>query len=1104
MNINSDNRITYSIATINLCTIYSQQKKQMLKDFIFANNIDILLLQEVAINDFTFITGYKAIVNNNEDLRGTTILIRDVISYSDVRFMRSVRGISIKVGNLRIVNVYAPSGSQNQSSREVFFRDDISSLFNASENLLIGGDFNCIVNDFDSTNPNYSSKSAALKQLISAFNLKDVWLVRNQMSRCYTYFHANTATRLDRFYLSENCTNDLGSCTVHPTPFTDHRAVVMGYKVNMAQCKNFFRHRRPWKLNNSVLDDKETNELFEENWNSWLKAKSRYPNTMSWWCLYVKQKIQNFLKWRSGIVYRNRKSRLAFYMSCLNETMNTKNYDNEVYVNIKKFKALILNEQRVISEGVKYRAKNYDWIHNESVSLFHVMKERKAALSKNINKIVYNGVEYEGTDGVNNAFYSFLNDIYDDNGDTMTNRSRHASDTERRVTQDMNDDLREPYSGEEVENSLKALAKNKSPGPDGLSLEFFIHFWKIIKVEITQLINDANSGTAVPKDFKRGSIILIPKNNNPKTVNEYRPISLLNVDYKLFMKCLKVRLQKHIPEFISKQQTCLDKKNNIFCTLNKLREEVVNANTGRKNRLLLGVDFDHAFDRVDHRYLWEVMQDIGFDQSFIAVIKNMYTDVTSTLQVNNGSTREIKVKSGVRQGCPLSMLLFAITMEPLLTKLKDSGVVALAYADDLSLVIKNQSDIETVKKCIDSYCHCSGSQLNIEKCKAVELGPQTMHAVESRPSKWFTVSSQIKILGIYFSNNVNQMVKENWVKITNQIRVILMSNKGRQLSIYQRAAFLNIYALSKAWYIAQILPIPVMVSRRIASLCGWFLWARLPCRVARATVTLAKSRGGLGIFDIWHKSNALLIQGIRRAINENIIKDLNIEKISNPPYPYSYTYQSPHVRRFLIEAAYIPNQLIVDKSATSKALYASIVNSQSYRPHIVTKTISMNINWSATFNNINASILGHTQKSLLYSIVHDTYPFNRKLYTMNRVNTKNCNRCGIAEDNLIHRFECNDQARKISCYILRVLQRYTHKCNTLEKWLQFDFRLKDTNDVHLVMIFLCVSVEYILEMPAPVDPLDYRFQVLVQLKRLKDRFQMEPFLSFIKCLKCDI
>ncbi len=101
----------------------------------------------MAINDFDFVLGYNALINLGDQKRGTAILIRDNIQYDNPHFLADGRGISVQIENFKIVNLYAPSGSQRMAQRYKFFNEDNLILLNGSSiyNIILAVDFNCIL-----------------------------------------------------------------------------------------------------------------------------------------------------------------------------------------------------------------------------------------------------------------------------------------------------------------------------------------------------------------------------------------------------------------------------------------------------------------------------------------------------------------------------------------------------------------------------------------------------------------------------------------------------------------------------------------------------------------------------------------------------------------------------------------------------------------------------------------------------------------------------------------------------------------------------------------------------------------------------------------------
>lgn len=172
---------SYSIATINLNSINTTVNKGLLKDFVYNHDIDIIFLQEVSYEDFSFIFTHNALVNISLDRKGTAILIRKTFDYSDCIYDPSGRVISVIVNNVNFVNIYAHSGSNLKKERDNLFTEALTVHLNKpnSVSTLIGGDFNCILDAADTKGP-YKNFSCGLKSLIDLFAYKDIAKLRKE------------------------------------------------------------------------------------------------------------------------------------------------------------------------------------------------------------------------------------------------------------------------------------------------------------------------------------------------------------------------------------------------------------------------------------------------------------------------------------------------------------------------------------------------------------------------------------------------------------------------------------------------------------------------------------------------------------------------------------------------------------------------------------------------------------------------------------------------------------------------------------------------------------------------------------------------------------
>ena len=142
--------------------------------------------------------------------------------------------------------------------------------------------------------------------------------------------------------------------------------------------------------------------------------------------------------------------------------------------------------------------------------------------------------------------------------------------------------------------------------------------------------------------------------------------------------------------------------------------------------MLTAIDQEKAFDRVSHLYLFKLLERFGFSSDFVEIIKLFYTD-TSEVKVNMGLTNKFSVKSGVRQGCPLSMSLFILCMEPLIQMVNkcnqmrgcfltgDNPIKILCYADDTTFVMRDLKEYHLMLKLFDIFSAASNAKINNEK-----------------------------------------------------------------------------------------------------------------------------------------------------------------------------------------------------------------------------------------------------------------------------------------------------------------------------------------------------------------------------------------------------
>uniref|UniRef100_A0A8C5WBR9 Reverse transcriptase domain-containing protein n=1 Tax=Leptobrachium leishanense TaxID=445787 RepID=A0A8C5WBR9_9ANUR len=231
----------------------------------------------------------------------------------------------------------------------------------------------------------------------------------------------------------------------------------------------------------------------------------------------------------------------------------------------------------------------------------------------------------------------------------------------RSLTQTQAAALGTPITAEEILPIMKELRTSKAPGPDGFSPLYYKKFRTQLAPLLANMYNGFIEGRKPPKELLAATIVVIPKEGkDPSTCASYRPISLLNVDMKIYAKVLATRMSRYLPSLVHPDQVVFFRSrgapDNIRRTVNLLSI----AHATKQPSLLLSLDAEKAFDRVDWTYLWEVLRRFGVGDEMIGGIRALYTSPTASVTTMGGRSRPFDILNGTRQGCPLSPLLFAL------------------------------------------------------------------------------------------------------------------------------------------------------------------------------------------------------------------------------------------------------------------------------------------------------------------------------------------------------------------------------------------------------------------------------------------------------------
>jgi hypothetical protein len=374
-------------------------------------------------------------------------------------------------------------------------------------------------------------------------------------------------------------------------------------------------------------------------------------------------------------------------------------------------------------------------------------------------------------------------------------------------------ELAKKMTPEEVGVALSSTTNRKAAGLDGITYEIYKNLksrhsnllkegregFNVTEV-LTHVFNDiAEEGLCEGSKINAGWMCPIYKKNDKRNIANYRPIMVLNTDYKLMAKVLQAKLAKAAPKLIHQNQAGIMKERSIFDHIKTIQAvteyaEVIDDNEW--NGLIIALDQEKVYNKIRHDYLWEILKKMNLPNRFINTIKEMYKGARAQVMVNGFLSKTYKVTHGVRQGDPLSCLLFNLAIEPLAIMIRNSPLKglkfpklheklkALLFADDTTVFLSNRDSLDTLMNILDEWCSAAGAKINKNKTEIIPFGSVeyknyirlTRRTHETTPTipEGIKINSDrelTRILGAWFGSRKNNQPWATIIdKTTNKLR----------------------------------------------------------------------------------------------------------------------------------------------------------------------------------------------------------------------------------------------------------------------------------------------------------------------------------------------
>ncbi|KAL3685574.1 hypothetical protein R1sor_003596 [Riccia sorocarpa] len=603
--------------------------------------------------------------------------------------------IQTSVGVVGVISLHAPNDSRKRKEVWTWMRDLV-----ADERWIVLGDFNMVESQEDSIGPSSVLKQDEKHSWDLCAGRTDMVDARLCATRCLGPHFTRQAwhrdrfdqSRLDRFYLSKH-----GEWVYHirsvehqgARALSDHVPIKMEVMLKEAEAST--RPRRSYfKMEYKMLMKPEVLARAKGVWIDhprWAKDKRKR------WTLALGRIRKLLMDIRDE--ERRREEATRGTEERLEAARKRVHHDQSEEAKQLFEEAVTAQRRREHEEAERCRRRcKITWLKEDEAPTKYFFarlkakhaQEEMAALEDASGRIIEDRKEI--LDKVH-RFYEELYAAEVESEEMVENRRTVVVRINRRLTAAQNQLLEELPSEELITKIVMEMPKEKSPGIDGVMVEILRLGWEFMREDCFLMVHCVwDKKKLIGKDGK-GVIKLIPKNDRRHLLQNWRPITLLTMTYKIIAKVIATRLKEMLPGIIDSQQTGFVAGRNIIDNILSLRLGHEWAQVTDQDVIFVKLDFMKAYDKVAHRFLWDTLSSMGMEEDTISRIKGLVVGGTSEVHVNGSFTEEIAIERGVR---------ICITAE--------------------------EGQFERLKAVIKEFENASGACLNLQKSIVMQLKPR--------------------------------------------------------------------------------------------------------------------------------------------------------------------------------------------------------------------------------------------------------------------------------------------------------------------------------------------------------------------------------------------
>ena len=937
--------MSIKICSFNVRGLTDSKKRRDIFNHLHGKKYDICFLQEthsIQTNESIWMTewGYKTFHSSfKSNSRGVCTLFNNTFEHEihdeikDPEGRYHILDITIQNNRVLLVNVYGPNDDD-----PLFFNNLFTQIQHFQNSAVImAGDFNVVQNYMKDTinikGQNNKNAQKVVNDMKLDLDLCDPWRSMNPESKLCTWHSKSKQSRIDYFLIAEPLMNEIECVNIKPGYRSDHSLVEVTF--------NFYDQKRGpgiWRFNNSLLRDptfvqemkqciKSTIEQYRLD-NQTINSPDEEVFSIDDQLLFEVIKLEIRGK---TIAYSSAQKREVNKNEKELENDFNKMYkeytENPTEMNLDRLKN-IENELKTLREkkleGVMMRAKAKWHCEGETSSKYFLNLEKRHYSEKRVQKLINNnGEEITKLEEILEEQRQFYKDLYSSRTNIQDIEKSadkfFPNDIEHpKVSQEDKNEMEHEISRQECLIALKNMNNGKSPGSDGLTAEFYKFFWSDIGIYLVRCLKETFRKQKLSNYQRLGIITCLPKPGKQREfMKNWRPISLLNTDYKILSSVLANRIKNPLQYLISSCQKGFMKSRNMNECTRLVYDMIHEIDKSKMNGILLLIDYEKAFDSLAWEFIEKTLRYFEFGETFIQWIKILYTDIESCILNNGFCSERFSIERGVRQGDPLSPYLFILATEILTLNLKNNpdikgieidGTEYLnsLYADDSSLFLEDdENTFYCCMRTLKEFEKCSGLKVNLQKTIAIKLGEnRTLYNDNLGKEICWQWRGKFRLLGIDFDLDVEDITLSNYSKKLTEFQKTLNLWSARNLTFYGRVTIIKSLALPKLVHLFTSLPNPPAdILQRIQGLCFRFLWKNTE-KIKRTILYNNYDEGGLKVPNIELFCQTLKISWMKHLFSDLYITDWktllysNIEKFGGN-YVWMATDENPSFKKSL-------------------------------------------------------------------------------------------------------------------------------------------------------------------------------------------------------------